>query len=234
MSRVRLWYRGTATPQDAELDQATLAHQIKPLLTETMAGDIALVVAADGETESLIVSEQEALVDRTTDLSFTLDVLPESLQICGDVNQLRHRVTAQWGYAAGDGCLNLPIVWTQKGPLYGEVIGQISANDYRQPVHLGDRLRQPLYRLGQQLITDLGCFPRCYLLQFDLIEDQICFDRLWPFPTRAALASIGIQEPDLFTCHGFCLRGEAIYDLRIGSQHPYYHPTDFCHGHPSE
>lgn len=229
MSSLRLWYRATATAEDEELDDNTLVTQVKPLLMEIMAADITLMAASDRLSA-------EALGDR--DISFTLEVLPQGLQICRDRAQLRERV-AHWGYGIGDGPLYLPIVWTGKGPLYGEVIGKLSGQDlpgehsgeydcqYRQPVHLGDGLRQPLYRLGQCLIKDLGAIPSCYLLQFGLEGDRLWFDRLWPFPTRAALGSMGIQEPDLFTCHGRCLRGEAIYDLRISSQNPYYHPRDF-------
>ncbi|MDG2989720.1 hypothetical protein L3556_02040 [Candidatus Synechococcus calcipolaris G9] len=231
MSSLRLWYRATATAADEELDHDTLETQVKPLLMETMAGDITLItlMAATEQTSDRLSAETWG----DGDLSFTLGVLPPPLAICRDVGHLRQRV-AHWGYGTADGALYLPIVWTGKGPLYGEVIGKMPGEhsgehdcQYRQPVHLGDSLRQPLYRLGQRLIGELGGIPSCYLLQFALKGDGIDFDRLWPFPTRAALASMGIQEPDLFTCHGRCLRGEAIYDLRIGSHHPYYHPTDF-------
>jgi hypothetical protein len=43
----------------------------------------------------------------------------------------------------------------------------------------------------------------------------ILFDRLIPFPDEPAIASIGVQEPNLFTCHWLCLTHQPILDLKI-------------------
>jgi len=109
----------------------------------------------------------------------------------------------------------LPVVLTAKGPLYAEVIGLADDGSYQQPVDLSDVWRQPLYHLAYQLLQVLSAPPTTYLLQFGLPEQDLVFDRLWPFPTTPAIASIGVQEPDLFTCHWLCLTGQPISDLTI-------------------
>ncbi|WP_019499623.1 hypothetical protein [Pseudanabaena sp. PCC 6802] len=43
----------------------------------------------------------------------------------------------------------------------------------------------------------------------------ILFDRLIPFPDEPAIASIGVQEPNLFACHWLCLTQQPILDLKI-------------------
>ncbi|MEB3356272.1 MAG: hypothetical protein VKK04_06065 [Synechococcales bacterium] len=140
---------------------------------------------------------------------------------CQDVAALRRRVAQQFAYAVGEGDLWLPIVLTAHGPLYGEAIGRAASpadtllSAYQQPVHLGDRWRQPLYRLGQRLLTLLDAPPAVYLLQFGLQEAQLCFDRLFPFPAAPAIASIHIQTPNLFQCHWRCLTHQPILDLTI-------------------
>jgi hypothetical protein len=148
-------------------------------------------------------------------------------QVCQDVNQLRQQVAQQLGYATGVGEFWLPIVLTPKGPLYAEVIG-IAEKDppiepsaeplslrYYQPFHLSDRWRQVVYQLGWRLLRSLSAPPATYLIQFGFQDQQICFDRLFPFPAPPAIASLGIQTPDLFTCHWRCLMDKPILDLRI-------------------
>ncbi|MEP0750874.1 hypothetical protein NDA03_01450 [Trichocoleus sp. Lan] len=162
--------------------------------------------------------------------------LPESLefpaqslyQACRDVTGLRQLVE-QLGATTGVGDFWLPIVLTAKGPLYGEVIGRVEDDEsrrleptlkgYRQPVHLSDIWRQPLYQLGHRLLQSLSAPPAVYLLQFGFQEQKIIFDRLLPFPGEPAIASINVQKPDLFTCHWHCLTGQAIYDLQINAFH---------------
>jgi len=96
------------------------------------------------------------------------------------------------------------------------VIGQDSNGSYYQPVHLSDRHRQPLYRLGFQLLDVLSAPPAVYLLQFAWAEEyKVCFDRLIPFPDKPAIASVGVQTPDLFECHWLCITGQPIHDLVI-------------------
>jgi hypothetical protein len=146
---------------------------------------------------------------------------------CQDVPGLRQRVAA-WGYATGAGALQVPIVWTARGPLYGEAIAPclsvtIHARDgatpptapYIQPLHLSDRQRQGLYRLGGNLLRSLAAPPAVYLLQVDMPGDSPVFDRLWPFPTPAAIASLATQTPDLFAAHWRCLTGRSVRDIAI-------------------
>ncbi len=158
-------------------------------------------------------------------------------QACRDVSGLQQRLV-EWSYPTGAGNFWLPIVLTAKGPLYGEVIGvdvepspqfisspstRDSSPRYRQPVHLPDSWRQPLYKLGHRLLRSLSAPPAVYLMQFGFQEQSLCFDRLLPFPTAPAISSLGIQAPDLFTCHWLCLSGQPIRDLVIDASIYYTH-----------
>ena len=110
----------------------------------------------------------------------------------------------------------LPIVLTAKGPMYGEVIGEGQLpNSYEQPVDFPDDKRQPLYNLGYQILDSMAAKPGVYLLQFGFRDEVLVFDRVWPFPAAPGLASIGIQKPDLYTCHWQCLTQQPIRDLVI-------------------
>lgn len=172
----------------------------------------------------------EVLSQKTQDIIWcplTFDV-PETLefpgkgifQACSQVTSLREQVQ-KIGYATADSPqypsdLYLPVVLTAKGPLYGEVIAQGKTNSvYEQPVNLPDKQRQPLYHLAYVLLQSLLAPPAVYLLQFSLSQDKIIFDRLLPFPAQAAIASLGVQDPDLFTCHWLCLTNQPIFDLTI-------------------
>ncbi|MBE9177073.1 hypothetical protein IQ268_00600 [Oculatella sp. LEGE 06141] len=155
-------------------------------------------------------------------------------QACRDITSLRRRVADSLGYATGTGCLWLPLVLTRKGPLYGEVIAvqhdpdktELYPSGYYQPVHLPDRWRQPLYRLGQWLSRSLKLLPSVYLVQFGFEGEAVCFDRLLPFPAEPAIASLGIQTPDLFTCYWRCLAHQPILDLVItSSNYQVYQPV---------
>lgn len=151
------------------------------------------------------------------------------IKACADVPGLRQQLAQQMQVAIGDGCFWLPVVLTAKGPLYGEVIAlakefyekKLPQNlllcdiTYYQPFHLSDALRQPLYHMAYNLLQSLSAPPATYLVQFGLQKSEICFDRLWPFPTAPALASVGVQQPDLFTCHWYCLTAKPILDLTI-------------------
>ncbi len=165
----------------------------------------------------------------TTAIALPLTInLPDSLEFpaaaiyraCRDVSQLRQHVANHFQIAIGDGYYWLPIVLTAKGPLYAEAIAPqlaspATVSSFIQPLHLSDRQRQPLYKLGIQLLTLLQAPPAVYLLQFGLQDDRIWFDRLLPFPGEAAIASLGIQTPDLYTCHWQCVTGQPIFDLSI-------------------
>lgn len=150
------------------------------------------------------------------------------IKACGDVPGLRQQLAQQLKVAIGDGCFWLPVVLTAKGPLYGEVItlaeefyGKklpdvlVCDLTYYQPFHLSDTLRQPLYQMAYNLLQSLSAPPSTYLVQFGLQKSEIYFDRLWPFPIAPALASVGVQQPDLFTCHWYCLTTKPILDLTI-------------------
>lgn len=145
-------------------------------------------------------------------------------QACQNVEGLRQHV-AQWHYKTGDGNGWLPIVLTGKGPLYAEAIGakgkpiaissDLSTYQYFQPIHLVDVQRQSLYGLAQRLLRSLMAPPAVYLLQFGFHGETLQFDRLIPFPAAPAIASINLQEPDLFACHWRCLTHQPILDLTI-------------------
>jgi hypothetical protein len=159
----------------------------------------------------------------------TLDV-PENLvfpgqdvfRFCANVSAARDRVQEQLQVATGDGNFWLPVVWTARGPLYAEAIGAKADKEsgelsYFQPVHLSDVWRQQLYDLAYRLLDLVNAPPATYLMQFGFVGEKICFDRLWPFPAKPAIASLGVQVPDLFVCHWCCLTGTPIYDLQISS-----------------
>lgn len=135
----------------------------------------------------------------------------EIYRACRDIEGRRQWVEQYLGYktSMGDdwlGDLWLPVVVTAKETLYGEIIGEGEIpNSYQQPFPLADSLRQPLYQLAAGLLKSLAALPAVYLLQFRLLGEEIIFDRLWPFPAAPAIASLGVQEPDLFACHWRCL-----------------------------
>jgi hypothetical protein len=128
---------------------------------------------------------------------------------------LRQLVTELWGIPAGAGNYWLPIIATLRGSVFAEVIGQNEETDaYIQPIHLNDRQRQPLYRLGFQLLNHLQAPPSVYLLQFGWSDSQsLLFDRLIPFPDTPAIASVGVQSPDLFACHWLCLTEQPLPEI---------------------
>lgn len=162
--------------------------------------------------------EEVIVCPLTLDLPASLEFPARPLyQRCRQVDELRQWVTQTLSYPSQAGQLWLPIILTARGPVYGEVIGQSEKTDsgYIQPLHLPDRWRQPLYRMAKQVLWSLSAPPAVYLLQFDIQADTVYFDRLFPFPFHPAIASIGIQEPDLFTCHWLCQTHQSILDLRI-------------------
>ncbi|GAB4472629.1 MAG: hypothetical protein OHK0037_32630 [Elainellaceae cyanobacterium] len=151
--------------------------------------------------------------------------LPEALafpgasvfRACADVDGLRQAVADCFGTKTGDGSLWLPIALTAKGPLYGEAIALTAhtPEQYRQPHHLSDRQRQPLYALALRLLDWLHAPPSVYLLQVALSDEGVVFDRLWPYPAAGAIASLTAQTPDLFTAHWLCLSHQPLLDLNI-------------------
>jgi len=138
---------------------------------------------------------------------------------CRDIEQRRQWVEQNLAYKTSIkdswlGDLWLPIVLTPKETLYSEIIGEGAIpNFYEQPVDFAKDLRKPLYKLAEKLLKSLSAPPAVYLLQFSLIDKEIVFDRLWPFPAAPALASIKGQQPDLFACHWQCLLGKTIKEI---------------------
>lgn len=193
---------------------------------------VAAIAQSNSATEVSIVSVSE-VNSGAINLSgvmicpLTLDV-PENLvfpgqdvfRFCANVSAARDRVQQQLQVATGDGNFWLPVVWTARGPLYAEAIGAETDKEsgelsYFQPVHLSDVWRQQLYELAYRLLDLVNAPPATYLMQFGFVGEKICFDRLWPFPAKPAIASVGVQMPDLFVCHWCCLTGAPIYDLQI-------------------
>jgi hypothetical protein len=126
------------------------------------------------------------------------------------------------GFLTGPGQYWLPVAVTIKGLLYGELIGQDTEGHYIQPVHLKDKTRQPLYSLAQALLNEfVTVTPGCYLLQVGWHHGLLQFERLWPFPIQPALASVGVQVPDLFYAHYLCRQGLPLTDLYIRGQVPF-------------
>lgn len=138
---------------------------------------------------------------------------------CKDITSRRHWVEHNLGYKTsfGDhwlGNLWLPVILTKKGLLYAEVIGEgAMPNSYEQPILLSSRHSQSLHHLARHLLSSLSALPGVYLIQFSLHNNEIVFDRLWPFPAAPALASLRSQDPDLFTCHWQCLIDRPIGEL---------------------
>lgn len=158
----------------------------------------------------------------TLDVPKTINFPAQNIfQACNNLTSLRQWVHQKFGYKTSDTSqglenLYLPIVLTAKGPLYGEVIGETGTTKlYQQPLDLLDHQRQPLYHLAYQLLQFLSASPGVYLLKFSYSQQDMIFDRLLPFPDVPAIASIGVQQPDLFTCHWHCLTNQPIIDLTI-------------------
>lgn len=200
---------------------------------EALRGAIA-ATSPGTEVDVCLVSELDAgaiALGEVLVCPLTLNV-PDSIlfpaqkvyQVCGDVLGTRQWVEEVLGVSAGEGQFWLPVVWSGKGPLYGEAIGikeleagSRDATVYYQPVHLSDATRQRLYELAYRLLGFVEATPATYLVQFGWDGDEVCFDRLWPFPAAPAIASLGVQVPDLLTCHWYCLTNLPIYDMWIGS-----------------
>ncbi|MEG4801674.1 hypothetical protein QUB63_17460 [Microcoleus sp. ARI1-B5] len=191
--------------------------QSDPLTTDVQ-------ICAVSELNSGARSDGGAIVcPLTLDLPSDL-VFPgqDVFRFCRNVSAGRDRVAQELQVPVGDGNFWLPVVLTAKGPLYAEAIAAESDNlsgelSYRQPLHLSDVWRQQLYELAYRLLHLLNAPPATYLMQFGFVGERICFDRLWPFPAAPAIASVGVQVPDLFVCHWYCLTNKPIYDIEINS-----------------
>lgn len=152
----------------------------------------------------------------------TLDLAnPAQFQLTPYLNVAaqRQQVQQQWPMPSCESSsLLLPIVLTAKGPLYAEAIQAQAGQEhgqFQQPYHLKDKQRQPLYRFAFQLLDYYQATPAVYMLAFEFQGETLAFDRLWPFPNESAIASVGVQEPDLFRCHWLCLTQQPILDVQI-------------------
>lgn len=198
---------------------------IKTINNDNSSTEINIIGGTDLWSNSLILKEE------SSDLIYcplTIQ-LPDKIQfssqnifkLCIDIESRREWVKKHFPYnIATDhnflGDLWLPMVLTEKGVMYGEVIGEGEIpNSYEQPIDFSDKIRQALYSLGYQLLESIKATPAVYLLQFKIFENDIIFDRLWPFPATPAIASIDNQHPDLFACHWHCLTKKPILDLTI-------------------
>jgi hypothetical protein len=176
-------------------------------------------------TTACIVTESVSSV--TTDsllCPLTLGISPDLefwgqdiFNACRQTTKMQQWVAVEAGLSAGVGTCWLPIVNTRQGVFYAAAVSQ-TGDHYQQPFHLQDQHRQPLYQLAAKLLDQLQAPPAVYLLAFGLIDGKLVFDRLLPFPAAPALASINVQQPDLFACHWRCLTNRPILELLIASQ----------------
>ncbi len=132
---------------------------------------------------------------------------------CRDVEKRRKWVQQHFGYKISKdnswlGDLWLPVIFTSEKLIYGEVICEgVMPNYYQQPCDLPVEIYPSLQTLVKELLNSIKATPSVYLLQFRILDQNIIFDRLWPFPATPAIASINVQKPDLFAYHWHCLRG---------------------------
>ncbi|MBL1209902.1 hypothetical protein [Geminocystis sp. GBBB08] len=130
---------------------------------------------------------------------------------CRDVEKRRKWVQQHFDYKVSKdnlwlGDLWLPIIFTSEKLMYGEIISEgILPNYYQQPYDLPSEIDLSLYTLAKELLKSIQAIPSVYLLQFRILDHNIIFDRLWPFPATPAIASINVQKPDLFAHHWHCL-----------------------------
>jgi hypothetical protein len=164
--------------------------------------------------ESIDLTELPATGDRNTTYCWlTMSGNREIDRLCRDLSALRQLAVDTTGVKTGDGGnLWLPVIWTARGPIYGEAIGRTD-DRYQQPIHLDDPTRQPLYQFAYRLLDRISPPPATYLIQFQSSPAGLIFDRLLPFPAAPATASIGVQQPNLFDCHWLCLNNLPIVDV---------------------
>ncbi|MGK7914267.1 MAG: hypothetical protein AB4038_01775 [Prochloraceae cyanobacterium] len=213
------------------IEKEILCHQNSSIPGEVSGIDISKPVKIEVISAGTLWSDSKKLkTNNHTSIYCPLTIqLPDHFDFparriykaCQDIKGRRRWVEKKLGYKS---CVNdfqlgdlwLPIILTAHGPLYGEVIGEGEIpNSYQQPADFPDSQRQSLYNLAHNLLENLKALPAVYLLQFSWRAQEIVFDRLWPFPAAPALASIRVQQPDLYTCHWHCLTGQQISDLTI-------------------
>lgn len=201
--KIRIWC--AAQPREAELSADQVVTQVVPLLQQCQ--DSAEIAVCPLEAP-LAIAPQPQVLDYS--LTHWAPLAPDLWQQCQSLTAL----VSQWGIRTGTGGLyQLPLAQTAKGTLFGEIMGCLEGT-WQLPIHASDRQRQTLYALGRRLLDHVQAPVGCYFLQFGW-QGEVIFERLWPFPTVAALASIGVQTPDWLTAHYQCLRGIPLRDVRI-------------------
>jgi hypothetical protein len=196
---------------------------LKQAIPEPITVEVLSAASLWSKTEAQKINRSDSIYcPLTIQLPYWFDFPGKTIyQSCRDIEARRTWVEQKLAYktSIGDswlGDLWLPIVLTNRGPLYGEIIGEGAIpNSFQQPIDLTDELRQPLYYLAYQLLESLSAPPSVYLLQFSLSGQEIVFDRLWPFPAAPAIASIKVQQPNLYSCYWQCLTNQPILDLAI-------------------
>ncbi len=139
---------------------------------------------------------------------------------CRDLEKRRRWVKHNFDYQTTHdnvwlGDLWLPLILTKEKLIYSSIIGEgMMPNDYQQPNSVPLEIYSGLKKLGSQLLDSINAVPSVYLLQFKIVDHEIVFDRLWPFPATPAVASVNAQNPDLYSCHWRCLSGQTR-DLKI-------------------
>lgn len=201
--KIRIWC--AAQPREAELSADQVVTQVVPRLQQCQDSAEIVVCPLDAP---IAIAPQPQVLDYS--LTHWAPLAPDLWQQCQSLTAL----VSQWGIRTGIGGLyQLPLAQTAKGTLFGEIMGCLEGT-WQLPIHASDRQRQTLYALGRRLLDHLQAPVGCYFLQFSWQGEVIC-ERLWPFPTVAALASIGVQTPDWLTAHYQCLRGIPLRDVRI-------------------
>lgn len=201
--KIRIWC--AAQPREAELSADQVVTQVVPLLQRCQDSAEIAVCPLDAP---IAIAPQPQVLDYS--LTHWAPLAPDLWQQCQSLTAL----VSQWGLRTGTGGLyQLPLAQTAKGTLFGEIMGCLEGT-WQLPIHASDRQRQTLYALGRRLLDQLQAPVGCYFLQFGW-QGEVIFERLWPFPTVAALASIGVQTPDWLTAHYQCLRGIPLRDVRI-------------------
>ncbi|BAQ65954.1 hypothetical protein [Geminocystis sp. NIES-3709] len=180
--------------------------------------EVKIISAADLWSRSLNISQQDEDI-----IYFPLTIkLPEWFNFpaqhiyfaCRDLEKRRKWVQQHFGYKTSKdnlwlGDLWLPIIFSGEKFIYGEIIGEgVIPNSYQQPYDYPSQLYSPLQKLGGELLKSIQAIPSVYLLQFKMLEQDIIFDRLWPFPATPAIASINVQQPNLFACHWLCFNNQ--------------------------
>jgi hypothetical protein len=212
-----------ATGQMSQLSPVTerMVNALKNAIPQSVAVEVIGSASLWSKADALKTGKNSVIwCPLTIQLPHWIDFPAKTVyQACRNIEERRAWVaqTLHYQTSPGDtsfGDLWLPIVVTDKGMFYGEVIGEgMIPNAYEQPIDLEDRVRRSLYSLAVRLLENLSAPPSVYLLQFRLAAGEIVFDRLWPFPAAPAITSLQSRQTDLYACYWKCLRQKPLLDL---------------------